>query len=102
MAICEADAIIRINRVIRNPAEAVTDEFILCVLCMAMNKSDNSSLEEITESPFNAPLRSLQWLDVYGSLSPHSVHQAGLRQLVSLRGGLEKLGLPGLATVIAL
>lgn len=102
MAICEADAIARINRAIKIPAEAVTDELILCVLCMATNKLENPLWEGITQSPFNAPLRSLQWLDVYGRLSPHPVHQAGLRQLVSLRGGLEKLGLPGLATVIAL
>jgi hypothetical protein len=102
MAICEADAIARINRAIKIPAEAVTDEMILCVLCMATNKLENPLWEDITDSPFNAPLRSLQWLDVYGRLSPHPVHQAGLRQLVSLRGGLEKLGLPGLATVISL
>ncbi|KAJ5891019.1 uncharacterized protein N7473_007247 [Penicillium subrubescens] len=101
MAICEADAIARINRAIKIPAEAVTDELILCVLCMATNKLENPLWEDVTESPFNAPLRSLQWLDVYGRLSPHPVHQAGLRQLVSLRGGLEKLGLPGLATVIS-
>ena len=102
MALCEVDAITRISRAIKNPTEAVTDEMILCVLCMATNRLENPSNEEITDSPFNATLRSLQWLDVYGRLSPHPVHQSGLRQLVFLRGGLGKLRLPGLATVIAL
>jgi hypothetical protein len=102
MAVCEADAIARINRAIKVPSEAATDSLILCVLCMATNKLENPLWEDMRESPFGSPLRSLQWLDVYGRLSPHLVHQAGLRQLVSLRGGLEKIELPGLATVISL
>ena len=102
MAICEVDAIAKINSAIKIPSEAVSDVLILCVLCMATNKLENSLWEDVKESPFRSPLRSLQWLDVYGRLSPHPVHQAGLRQLVSLRGGLEKIELPGVASTIAL
>jgi hypothetical protein len=102
MAICEADSIRRINLAIRDPSEAFTDALVLCVLCMANNKNEPPLGPDDMESPFQSPLRSLQWLDVYGRLKPHPVHQNGLVQLVQLKGGLKKIKLPGLAGVIAL
>lgn len=102
MAICEADSITRINLAIQDPSEALTDAIILCVLCMANNKNEPPIGPDNLESPFQSPLRSLQWLDVYGRLKPHPVHQIGLVQLVQLKGGLDKIKLPGLAGVIAL
>jgi hypothetical protein len=63
MAICEADEIAGINRDTKISAEPITDELVLCVLCMATNKLENPLWEDITESPLNAPLPSLQWLD---------------------------------------
>lgn len=89
------------NRAIQSPSGAVTDCIILCVLCMATNKVDGPMWDQNQERIFQAPLTSLQWLDIYGRLSPHPVHQAGLVQLVRLRGGLEKIELPGLAAIIS-
>ncbi|KAJ5082673.1 hypothetical protein N7532_011716 [Penicillium argentinense] len=91
----------RVNLAIQIPAEAVTDSIILCVLCMATNKVEAPMWKHVQESVFQAPLRSLQWLDIYGRLSPHLIHQAGLVQLINLRGGLERIELPGLAAIIA-
>ncbi|KAJ5574861.1 hypothetical protein N7450_008760 [Penicillium hetheringtonii] len=101
LSLCEADAIVRVNRAIQSPSGAVTDCIILCVLCMATNKVDGPMWDQNQERIFQAPLTSLQWLDIYGRLSPHPVHQAGLVQLVRLRGGLEKIELPGLAAIIS-
>ncbi|CEJ55111.1 hypothetical protein PMG11_01386 [Penicillium brasilianum] len=101
MSICEADSIMRINRAIQSPSEAITDAIILCVLCMANNKNEPPLGPDFQESPFQSPLRSLQWLDVYGRLKPHPIHQAGLVQLVYLKGGLQTIKLPGLAGVIS-
>jgi hypothetical protein len=102
MSICEADSITRINRAIQSPSEAITDAIILCVLCMANNKNEPPLGPDFLGSPFQSPLRSLQWLDVYGRLKPHPIHQAGLVQLVYLKGGLQTIKLPGLAGVISL
>lgn len=101
MTICETDAIMRVNRAIQNPSVAVTDSIILCVLCMATNKVEAPMWDQNKEPVFQAPLKSLQWLDIYGRLFPHPIHQAGLIQLVRLRGGLDKIELPGLASIIS-
>jgi hypothetical protein len=103
MAVCEANVISRMNGILQDPLQAASDAVILTVLCLATNLYNGPSTdEETSSSPFYAPLRSLQWLDIYGRLSPHPVHQAGLLQLIALRGGLEKIELPGLAAVISL
>jgi hypothetical protein len=78
----------------------VTDEIILSVLTLANNDSGDS--RGIKKSPFQPTLRSLQWLDIYGRLSPNAIHQVGLLRLVELRGGLDKIELPGLSAVISL
>ncbi|KAL2855627.1 hypothetical protein BJX68DRAFT_230926 [Aspergillus pseudodeflectus] len=102
MAVCEANVISQMNSILQDPIQAASDAVILSVLCLATNLYNGPSTdEEACSSPFYAPLRSLQWLDIYGRLSPHPVHQAGLLQLISLRGGLEKMELPGLAAVIS-
>lgn len=101
MALCEATVIDQINAILPDTYQAVCDAVILSVLCMATNRYDGTEYQD-KKSNFHAPLRSLQWLDVYGRLSPNPVHQAGLIQLVYLRGGLEKIEIPGLAAVISL
>jgi hypothetical protein len=99
--LCEMETTKMINKAIQDPARAVSDAVILSVLCMATNRPDESVWHENVRSPFQPPLRSLQWLDIYGSLSPNLVHVNGLRQLVALRGGLESIDLPGLASMIS-
>lgn len=53
-------------------------------------------------SPFNPPLPSLQWLDVYGSIIHIKEHTIALRDLVIRKGGLEQIELEGLAEVLSL
>ncbi|EED19460.1 conserved hypothetical protein [Talaromyces stipitatus ATCC 10500] len=99
LALAESDSISKINSAIQDPSKATSDAIILSVLCLANN---HSPLEQHPKPyPFDPPLRKLQWLDAYGYLSPNSVHQAGLAILIALRGGLDKLELPGLAAVIS-
>jgi hypothetical protein len=99
--ICETESITNINRAIQDPVLATSDAVILSILCMATNKSTKSMPQYAMASPFQAPLRSLQWLDVYGRLLPNPVHQAGMNQIISLKGGLDKIKLPGLAAMIS-
>ncbi|KAJ0421586.1 hypothetical protein BJY00DRAFT_107022 [Aspergillus carlsbadensis] len=99
MVLSQIDSISKINATLQDLTLAVSDEVILSVLCLANNDSPNE--RDIKHSPFQPILRSLQWLDIYGRLSPNPIHQAGLLRLVELRGGLHKIDLPGLAAIIS-
>jgi len=84
-----------------DPSRAVTDAVILSVLCMATNSHQDVALTSSAQSPFYPPLRSLQWLDIYGTPSANPIHAQGLAQLIELRGGLENVTLPELAATIS-
>jgi len=99
--ICETATIRLLNEVTSDPSRAVTDAVILSVLCMAANSHQGVALTPPAQSPFYPPLRSLQWLDVYGALSANPVHVQGLARLIELRGGLGNVTLPGLAAIIS-
>jgi hypothetical protein len=98
---CESATLRLLNEVLHDPTQAVNDAVILSVLCMSTNKHDDTALRSSAQSPFYPPLKNLQWLDIYGTLSPNPVHAQGLAQLISMRGGLESLTLPGLAATIS-
>ncbi|OCT44561.1 hypothetical protein CLCR_05640 [Cladophialophora carrionii] len=100
---CEAESIALINRSLRK-GNAITDAMIVSVLCMAANAWD-LTLERFLNEPapppiFDPMLKSLQWLDVYGLLSDHPIHAAGLMQLIKLRGGLHEIRTPGIAATV--
>jgi hypothetical protein len=102
---CEIESVALINKALRKD-NAITDAMIVSVLAMASNAWD-LTLERFLEEPGPAPvfdplLKSLQWLDIYGLLSVHPVHAAGLIQLIKLRGGLHKIQTPGLAATVFL
>lgn len=101
LEVLELESIKRVQESIQDPSQAVSDATILSVGCLANNRGDESVWDENLRSPFQPPLRSLQWLDLYGSLSPNLFHLAGLAQLVKLRDGLESTGLPGLAPILS-
>ncbi|KAL1961886.1 hypothetical protein VTN77DRAFT_966 [Rasamsonia byssochlamydoides] len=97
----ELQSIQMINHALQDPAKATSDAVILSVVCMANNTADESAVLHARTSPFNAPLRSLQSLDVYGGICANPVHQEGLVRLVAMRGGLQNLQLEGLAAIIS-
>ena len=80
------------------------DELILAVLALGTNEVETmiDNMKPKTRSPFNSPLSSSQWLDVYGSMSHIKAHTLAMRSLVDHRGGLEKIQLEGLAEVLEL
>jgi hypothetical protein len=78
----------------------VTDNIILTVLIMAAADGGTVSISAL-KSPFNPCLLSLQWLDVYGSVSTSPVHVGGLIHLIRMRGGLEMVELSDLGAVLS-
>lgn len=98
--ICETETIKRLNKMMHNPSQACTDEVILAVLCMAFNRIDYTNWDVSDPWP-KAPLRNLQWLDVYGGLSLNDQHVKGLLALIQSRGGLSAVNMPGLAETLS-
>jgi hypothetical protein len=79
------------------------DEVILAVLALGTNEVETMgrNMKEEVQSPFNSPLSSSQWLDVYGSIVHVPVHTTALRSLVNRRGGLQNIQLDSLAEVLS-
>ena len=78
-------------------------EVILAVLALGTNEFETmgKNVKEKVRSPFNSPLSSSQWLDVYGSIVHVLVHTTALRSLVNRRGGLQNIQLDSLAEVLS-
>ncbi|KAF7592132.1 hypothetical protein BBP40_000680 [Aspergillus hancockii] len=102
LKVCEMETIELINQEMKRPDRAISNAVILSVMCMAHNATDISEERQYRQTPFTAPMRRLQWIDVYGSLRPNLVHVQGLISMINLRGGLEAIDLPGLAPVVSL
>ncbi|RFU31449.1 hypothetical protein B7463_g4899, partial [Scytalidium lignicola] len=79
------------------------DDLLLSVLTLGCNEVElvANIRGAALRRPFNSPMTSTQWLDVYGSISHIPAHTTAMRSLVDKKGGLEKVELNGLAEVIA-
>jgi hypothetical protein len=97
----ELESIKMVNAAIQNPSRALTDAVITSVGCLLNNCWDKLMLDGNPRSPFQSPLRGLQWLDIYGMLMPDPVHLSGLAQIIKLRGGLEQIKLPGISPILS-
>ena len=89
---------------LENPEKISLDEMILAVLCLATNEVETvaKNMNQKIRSPFNSPLTSAQWLDVYGSIIHIPAHTMAMRSLANRRGGLEMIELEGLAEILSL
>lgn len=87
----------KLSQALSDPRQASRDEIILAILILAsevfISKKGNSS-------PFNSPLRSLRWLNMYGNYKPVPQHAKAVADIIRMRGGLENLELYGLAEII--
>lgn len=100
LRISELESIKEVNKEIQTPSRAVSDGIILSVASLA-NHTGDELIWEVKQSPFQPPLQSLQWLDIYGSLLPNHVHLNGLGQLIKLKEGPKKTTLRGLAPILS-
>ncbi|KAH7355375.1 hypothetical protein BKA65DRAFT_238766 [Rhexocercosporidium sp. MPI-PUGE-AT-0058] len=88
-----------LNEVLNDPQTAASrDEIILSILILASHETLNMSRAK--SSPFDSPLRKAQWLNVYGNFTHVPEHLVAVKELLSLRGGLDSLELYGLAEII--
>ena len=89
---------------LRHPDNMPLDDVILAALALGTNEVETmiNNTKSQARSPFNSPLVSAQWLDIYGSMSSVPTHAVAMRSLVRRRGGLEKIELYGLAAILSL
>jgi hypothetical protein len=85
----------QLNKVISNGRKALTDEVILAIAGLAAHEVVNVTEEKI--KPFSSSLQSAGLLNVYGGMQAVPEHRDAILWLVTLRGGIENLTLPGLA-----
>ncbi|KAJ9195494.1 hypothetical protein DTO164E3_6807 [Paecilomyces variotii] len=98
--IVEDEAIRRLNAIISDPSQALTDEIILAIMTVAFSRYENTTIPPTWRAHLS-PLRRLQWLDVYCSLDLDQVHILGLLQVIHLKGGLHKIKMEGLAETLS-
>jgi hypothetical protein len=96
----EQETISALNSLLQDPAQAVQDEVILTVLTLAFNRNDVKN-SVISDPDPQRPLQDLQWLRLYASLPVNHAHVNGLAMLLGLKGGLDKIHLPGLAALLS-
>lgn len=87
----------KVNQALSDPRQASRDEIILAILILA---SEVFISKKGSSSPFNSPLRSLRWLNIYGNHKPVPQHAKAIADIVTMKGGLETLELIGLAETI--
>ncbi|RAK77694.1 uncharacterized protein BO72DRAFT_377217 [Aspergillus fijiensis CBS 313.89] len=101
LMLCQQEAATRANKALQHAATAVTDASILAVLMLTEAVDHAFQDRDWTgSSPFNSPLQGLQWLNIHGARVPHMSHQAGLCKLVALKGGLQRIRIPGASLAI--
>lgn len=89
---------------LKTPQRAPLDAIVLAILALSTNEIETvaNNIREKPRAPFISPLSSVQWLDVYGSVSHVKEHTQGLRTVVACCGGIEQLKLQGLAEIVSL
>lgn len=90
----------KLNEFISDPKNALRDEVLLTILVLASHDALEAKEEE--RKPFNSPMKTMQWLNIYGNCTYTPTHMKALYDLVNMRGGLEVIKLPCMAEMIVL
>lgn len=96
-----AKVIQQLNVVLRNPKEASRDINIFAVAALAKDGQFDKAPRS-QKFPRQGPLQSLQCLSSFATIDFNPIHFEGMSTLLKLRGGLHKVELPGLASLISL
>jgi hypothetical protein len=93
-------AIESLNQVLLRPNPVITDAIIFAVF--AVGYSGSVGQVRTGRYPRQSFLRELQSLHIYGRLIVNPAHVGGLAKLVQLRGGFDKIQIPGMVQVMSL
>jgi hypothetical protein len=87
-------AIQKLKEIMIDRSEALRDEVLLAIMLLASHEIKHVTKEK--KKPFNSPLQQFQWLDLYGNLNHVPEHMKAITDILTLRGGLGNVKLPGL------
>lgn len=94
------EAIRKVHDAMEDKSYHDSDELLQAILSLAV--SENSEGEKPADwSPFPAPFRNLQWLQLYGSRDYFTPHIMAAKQLIAKRGGVRSLKGVGLGWMIS-
>lgn len=85
----------------KSPKDACAETNILAIVALTKT-APSQNVELPLRTPKQGPLKSLQSLDSFSLSDIDPIHVDGLAKLIELKGGLEKIETPGLASVITL
>lgn len=85
-----------------DPKEVPSEDLLLAIVALAHNEMQNIPPSDSMYSPFSPPLKLAQWINVYGNMSIIYAHVDAIRQIVDMKGGLDKIEMHGLAETISL
>jgi hypothetical protein len=89
-----------LKQIMQDPTKAASiDEVILSVSILSSHEV-MATPSAAKWSPFNSPLKTLTWLDVYGNIAYVPAHSKAVMDLVAMKGGLESIKLYGLVRTI--
>ncbi|EXJ62208.1 hypothetical protein A1O7_02641 [Cladophialophora yegresii CBS 114405] len=100
-----AETVSYVNKALSDPSTACSDLTILTVFNLAYHylamSPEARPVYATRRRPEQGPLRSLRLLNLYGGpIEAASMHREGLFKMIELRGGLEKITIPGLAGLL--
>ncbi|KAK9258288.1 hypothetical protein V1519DRAFT_463808 [Lipomyces tetrasporus] len=97
-----AEMVRSLSIAIKDPVEACKDINIFAIVALAKAGKFQKVEEMPLKTPKQGPLKSLQLLNWLALSEIDPIHFDGLSKLIELKGGLEKIEIPGLAALISI
>lgn len=89
-----------VDAAMRDETSNQSDDLILTILILASSET-SEELKPADWSPFDAPLRSMQWIDIRGKKIYYKPHVEAFQLLIRKRGGLRNIKTFGVPCVIS-
>lgn len=89
-----------VNAAMKDATSSQSDDLILTILILASSETPDQ-LEPADWSPFDAPLRSMQWIDIRGKRVYFKAHVKAMQTIIQNRGGLRNVKTFGVPCVIS-
>jgi hypothetical protein len=101
--LCLAESVQHLRQSVSNANKKVSDAMLLTVLLLGTHTWELSprAIGKRPRTLFRAPLDTMQWVDLHSAFVPDGCHLAALMELLRLRGGVDKVSLPGFSALIS-
>lgn len=101
--LCLSESVRLLRQRVSNSNTQVSDSIILTVLILGTYTWELSPRAggQQPRNRFSPILKQMQWVDLYSAFMPDGTHITALVELLRLRGGLNKVSLPGLAVLLS-